>query len=90
MQGALLWWAADKQKTLPRAGGEAFFVCPFQDRVNDKKVNEENSNVIAVCVFNAQAASANCISQICRFERHYFENCDKNKGMCGAEFAAPK
>ena len=44
MQGAFLWWAADKQKTLPRAGGEAFFVCPFQDRVNDKKVNEENSN----------------------------------------------
>ena len=29
-----------------RAGGEAFFVCPFQDRVNDKKVNEENSIII--------------------------------------------
>ena len=27
---------------------------------------------IAVCVFNAQATSANCISQICRFNRHYF------------------
>jgi hypothetical protein len=46
VQGAFLWWAADKQKTLPRAGGEAFFVCPFQDRVNDKKVNEENSIII--------------------------------------------
>ena len=27
---------------------------------------------IAVCVFNAQATSANCISQRCRFDRHYF------------------
>ena len=27
---------------------------------------------IAVCVFNAQATSANCISQICHFDRHYF------------------
>ena len=25
---------------------------------------------------NAQATSANCISQICRFDRHCFENCD--------------
>ena len=27
---------------------------------------------IAICVFNAQATSANCISQICHFDRHYF------------------
>ena len=27
---------------------------------------------IAVCVFNAQATSANCISQRCRFDWHYF------------------
>ena len=27
---------------------------------------------IAVCIFNTQATSANCISQICRFDRHYF------------------
>ena len=27
---------------------------------------------IAVCVFNAQATAANCISQRCRFDRHYF------------------
>ena len=27
--------------------------------------------LIAVCVSNAQATSANCISQICRFDRHY-------------------
>ena len=33
--------------------------------------------IIAVCVFNAQATSANCISQRCHFDRHYFENCDK-------------
>ena len=32
--------------------------------------------IIAVCVFNAQATSANGISQRCHFERHYFENCD--------------
>jgi hypothetical protein len=30
------------------------------------------SDNIAVCVFNAQATSANCISQICRVDRHYF------------------
>ena len=28
--------------------------------------------IIAVCVFNAQATSANCISQRCRFDRNYF------------------
>jgi len=28
--------------------------------------------IIAVCVFNAQATAANCISQISRFDRHYF------------------
>jgi hypothetical protein len=31
-----------------------------------------NPKIIAVCVFNAQATSANCISQICRFNGHYF------------------
>ena len=83
--------AADKRKSDGLCRWVIAFLVPCgTGRGNDKKVNEENSNVIAVCVFNAQAASANCISQICRFERHYFENCDKNKGMCGAEFAAPK
>ena len=33
---------------------------------------------IAVFVYNARAASANCISQICRFDRHFFENCGKH------------
>ena len=28
--------------------------------------------IIAVCVFNAQATSANGISQRCHFDRHYF------------------
>ena len=83
--------AADKRKSDgPCRWVIAFLVPCGTGRVNDKKVNEENSKVIAVCVFNAQATSANCISQICRFDRHYFENCDKNKSMCGAEFAAPK
>ena len=27
---------------------------------------------IAVCVYNVRATSANCISQICRFDRHCF------------------
>ena len=89
--------AADKRKSDgPCRWVIAFLVPCGTGRVNDKKVNEENSKVIAicvfiaVCVFNAQATSANCISQICRFDRHYFENCDKNKSVCRAEFAAPK
>jgi hypothetical protein len=32
--------------------------------------------LIAVCVFNAHATAANCISQICRFDRRCFEDCD--------------
>ena len=35
------------------------------------------TDTIAVCTFNAQAISANCISQYAVFDRHYFENCDK-------------
>ena len=34
--------------------------------------SEEKEQIIAVCVFNAQATSANCISQICRVDGHYF------------------
>ena len=38
----------------------------------DRSRDEMTLVIIAVCVFNAQATSANCISQICRFDRHYF------------------
>ena len=33
---------------------------------------KNDRSFIAVCVFNAQATAANCISQRCRFDRHYF------------------
>ena len=34
--------------------------------------NFEQFANIAVCVYNVRATSANCISQICRFDRHCF------------------
>lgn len=36
------------------------------------KENQKAADAIAVCTFNAQAISANCISQYAVFDRHYF------------------
>lgn len=37
-----------------------------------EKADDIGDDIIAVCVFNAQATSANCISQRCRFDWHCF------------------
>ena len=59
------------QKASLAKTGKDCILQEFEDKHEGSTTTLVLKKTIAVCVFNAQATSANCISQICRFDRHY-------------------